>query len=241
MIRPSVLAASFILVFGLSSSAHALIPNGDFEQGDLTGYFVQEDFLDVASSPLIQNVDDGTGNRVGELSTGFTEFGVTQSSLVRDFGTLPADVQDLVFDVRFFDAGEDNDPILALGSSPEFLAAESLDPDILIVSYGSDSGGVFDLFNVTAADFRNNKSTHVEPLSNGFLRVKSDLSGLSGATNFRLYYDLRDGDDQRLSKVQLDNIDLTSVDKSVVPEPATMLLMSGGLLGFGYLRNKKLV
>ncbi len=241
MNKAFVFAASFVLVMGFNSSAHALIPNGDFESGDLTGYRVQEDFTDVPSSLFVGNVDDGTGNRVGELNTGFTASGVTTTSLVSDFGSLPADVQDLFFDVKFFDVGEDNPPILDLEFSPEIFALEVVDPDTLWVGIGTPDGlSGTNIFKLTSSGYTATPGTEVEALSNGFYRVKTDVSGLA-STNNSLFFDLYDGDDQRLSRAHVDNIDLTTVDKSVVPEPATMLLMSGGLLGFGYLRKKKLV
>lgn len=241
MNKAIVFAASFILMLGFNSSAHALIPNGDFETGDLIGYRVQEDLADVPSSIFVNNVDDGSGNRVGELITGFTASGVSTTSLINDFGSLPADVQDLFFDVKFFDVGEDNPPIFALESSPEFFALEVVDPDTLYVGIGSTDGlSGINIFQLTSTGYFAAPGTEVESLSNGFYRVKTNVSGLAPTDN-SLFFDLYDGDDQRLSKVHVDNIDYSAVDKSVVPEPATMLLMSGGLLGFGYLRKKKLV
>lgn len=241
MNKASVFAVAAILMFGFNSSAHALIPNGDFETGDLTGYKVQEDFLDVASSPLVNNVDDGSGNHVGQIDTGFTDFGVTTATLARDFGALPADVQDLFFDVRFLDMGEDIPSELDLQSSPELSLLELLDPDELQVFFVSGAVINNPSFTLRSDGFTAFPGTEVENLSNGFYRVKTDISSFAGNQESIVFFDLRDGDDQRLSRVQIDNIDLTTADKSVVPEPATMLLMSGGLLGFGYLRRKKLV
>lgn len=240
MIRPSILTASFILLCGLSSSAHALIPNGDFEQGDLSGYFAQEDFVTVPSSALVNNAALPGGGQVGQIDTGFTDFGVTTATLARDFGTLPADVQDLFFEVRFLDMGEDNPPIIDLESSPEIFALEVLDADQLTVGIGSDANNIPSLFTLNSTGFTAIAGTEVESLPNGFYRVKTNIASLAGTPDSALYFDLRDGDDQRLSRVQVDNIDI-SVDESVVPEPATMLLMGGGLLGFGYLRKKKIV
>lgn len=244
VMRKTVLLASLGLMLSFTP-AYAFIPNGDFETGDLTGYKVQEDFADVPSSPLVKNVDDGTGNHVGEINTGFTSNGVTISTIARDFGTLPADVQDLVFDIQFVDVGPDNPdnpPIFALASSPNFVALESLDPDILGVSLTTDSGNIFNFFKMTSSGYvAPYPDTQVESLSNGFLRVKTNLAGFSGAQNSTLYIDLTDGDDQRLSKVNVDNIDLTTANQAVAPEPASMLLLSSGLLGFGFLRKKKLV
>jgi hypothetical protein len=238
--RKTILMASLGLMLSFTP-AFALIPNGDFETGDLTGYRVQEDLADVPSSSLVSNVNDGTGNRVGELNTGFSSNGVSISSLVNDFGTLPADVQDLFFDVKFFDVGTDNPPIFALADSPEFLALEVLDPDMFYVGIGTPDGlAGTNLFKLTASGYTAAPGTEVEALSNGFYRVKTNVSGLAGS-NRSLFMDLYDGDDQRLSKVHVDNIDLTAANQAVAPEPASMLLIGGGLMGFGYLRKKKLV
>lgn len=242
MNKISVVVLSMILACGVCSSAYALIPNGDFETGDLSDYKVQEDFSDVASSPLVNNVDDGTGNRVGQIETGFTDFGVSTATLARDFSALPADVQDLFFDVRFIDAGKDAEEILELESSP---LLSPLDPlaihDILDVHYETDKGTLVSFFTLQASGYTQVGGTEVESLSNGFYHVRTDISGFAGTSQSTLYFDLFDANDQRLSKVQVDNIGISSIEKSVVPEPATMLLMSGGLLGFGYLRKNKLI
>ena len=240
--KKNILLTTLSLMVIFSSPAFAVnLSNGDFETGDLTGYFVQEDLTDVPSSSLVQNVNDGTGNRVGEILTGFTSNGVTTSTLARDFGTLPSDVQDLVFDVKFFDVGADNPPIFTLVSSPEFIAFDSVDQDILNVSLQSDAGTLPNFFQLSSSGFIvNNPDTQVANLSNGFYRVTTNVSSLGGSTNNKLYFDLTDEDDLRLSKVHVDNIDLTS-NQAVAPEPASMLLIGSGLLGFGYLRKKKLV
>lgn len=238
--RKTILMASLGVLLSVTP-AFALIPNGDFETGDLTGYRVQEDYTDVPSSPLVGNVNDGTGNRVGELNTGFTSNGVSISSLINDFGALPADVQDLFFDVKFFDVGEDNPPVFFLADSPEFLALEVLDLDEFSVGVGTPDGSLGNnIFKLTAFGYTAAPGTEVESLSNGFYRVKTNVSGLAGEDR-SLFMDLYDGDDQRLSKVHVDNIDLTAANQAVAPEPASMLLIGGGLMGFGYLRKKKLI
>ena len=240
VMRKTVLLASLGLLLNFTP-AYALIPNGDFETGDLSGYFEQEDFADVPSSPLVKNVDDGTGNRVGEIFTGFTSNGVTVSTLARDFGTLPADVQDLFFDIKFVDVGPDNPPIFALASSPELFDLEPVSLDRFDVSLLTDSGNL-NLIQVNSGGIISfNPSAQVENLPNGFYRVRTDLSGFSGATNSQLFFDVADEDDQRLSKGLVDNIDLASANQAVAPEPASMLLIGGGLMGFGFLRKKKLV
>ncbi|MBL8014421.1 MAG: PEP-CTERM sorting domain-containing protein [Candidatus Omnitrophica bacterium] len=238
-----------ILLIGLgvvlsASPAHALIPNGDFEKGNLDGYFVQEDFSDVPSSPLVTAAVVAPGETVGQIDTGYTQYGVTTATLARDFGTLPADVQDLLFDVKFIDQGPDDDGgIFALQAAPELLALEALDPDTLFVSFGSSSNpnALPDFFTLSATGSTNGAGTQVEALSNGFYRVRTNISSLASSNDNALYFDFRDGDDQRLSRVQVDNIDLTTLNSSVAPEPATMLLMAGGLLGAGFMRKKKIV
>jgi hypothetical protein len=239
--RKTILMASLGLMLSFTP-AFALIPNGDFETGDLTNYRVQEDFADVPSSPLVKNVDDGTGNHVGEINTGFTSTGVTTSSLISDFGTLPSDVQDLFFDVQFVDVGPDNPPIFALQSSPEFLVKDDFSADILIVAIGnSDSTIGNNIFSLTSSGYSAAPGTEVEALSNGYYRVKTNISGLAGTSNQAIFFDLNDNNDQRLSKVNVDNIDLVEANQAVAPEPASMLLIGGGLMGFGFLRKKKLV
>lgn len=234
--------ASLGLIFNLAP-AYALIPNGDFETGNLSGYVSQEDFADVPSSPLVNNVDDGTGNHVGEIKTGFSDTGVTTATLGRIFDTLPADVQDLVFDVKFFDTGFDNPPILTLASAPQFSLLSAVPSDVLTVSFLSDSGNLSPLFALNNSGYSiiDPSLTEVSALSNGYYHVKTNLSGLAGATNSAVYFDLLDEDDNRLSKVNVDNVDLTSGNQAVAPEPASMLLMGAGLAGFGYLRKKKMV
>lgn len=225
-----------------AAPAHALIPNGDFEKGNLDNYFSQEDFADVPSSPLVTAAVVAPGQTVGQIDTGFTQYGVTTATLARDFGTLPADVQELVFDAKFTDVGPDIDSgIFALKSSPELTSQEALDLDTLYVSFGNSSNPVPDLFTLSILGYNNAPGTQVESLSNGFYRVRTNISSLAGTNNNALYFDFRDGDDQRLSRVQVDNIDLKALDSAVAPEPATMFLMAGGLMGFGFMRKKKMV
>ncbi len=243
--RKTVLLAALGLMLSFTP-AYALIPNGDFETGDLTGYHSEEDFAPVPSSALVKNVDDGTGNHVGQITTGFTSDGVTTATLAADLGTLPVDVQDLFFDVKFFDVGEDktdNPPIFALKTSPNFIALESLDSDLdtLSVSFGNFGTGLPNFFNLTSSGYTADPGIEVEALSSGFYRVKTNVSGFAGTNNNGLYFDLYDGDDLRLSKVHVDNIDLTTANQAVAPEPASMFLIGSGLLGFGFLRKKKLV
>lgn len=236
-----ILIAVVLGVVLSGSSAHALIPNGDFEQGNLDGYFVQEDFADVPSSPLVTTSLISPGQTVGQIDTGYTQYGVTTATLARDFGTLPSDVQELFFDVSFADMGPDDDGGIIAAFDSELFALELFDPDTLLVSFGNSTTNLSEFFTLSGAGHTNAAGTQVETLSNGFFRVKTDISGLANTENNALYFDFRDGDDQRLSRVQVDNIDLKTLENSVVPEPATMLLMAGGILGAGLMRKKKMI
>ena len=75
----------FMLVLGslaLVPSAYAVIINGDFQTGDLQGWSIQEDYLDVLNSDLVVCTDIGSGNYVGTLLTGYTQYGIYVTSLV---------------------------------------------------------------------------------------------------------------------------------------------------------------
>jgi hypothetical protein len=237
--KKTVLMASLGLLLNLTP-AYALIPNGDFETGDLTGYTVQENFADVPSSPFVQNEEVGGGNHAAVLRTGGNA-GVTISTLGHYFPTLPADVQDLVFDVEFVTFHE-NPPILTLASSPQFDIFNAVPPDVLTVSLYTNSGSLSPFFAVDGTGFAFDANvTTVDDLGGGKYQVKTNLASLAGATNSQLYFDLLDQDDNQSSKATIDNIALTNGNQAVAPEPASMLLMGAGLAGFGYLRKKKMV
>lgn len=223
----------FILLLGFTfgpgqNSWAMFFPNGDFETGDLSGYFVQEDFSDVVSSPLANAVDDGTGNHVGELLTGFTGNGVTNITLGRDIGTMPLSSENLFFDFRVFDAGDD------AGGGSNFI-------DLLTIALLTDSGDLNPIMTADTAGYSviDPSLTSVSLLSNGFYRVNTDVSSFSGANNSRLFFDLFDDDDARLTKAWIDNLDLTLQDGSnVIPEPATLVMMGAGIISMAGLRRK---
>ena len=212
-------------------SAHAMFfPNGDFEKGDLSHWFVQEDFSDVASSPLVKAVDDGTGNHVGALFT--TSAGVKTATLGRDIGTMPAAAQDLFFDYRLFDVGPDDGGVMT--ASIPSLSSSFLDS--FTISLLTDSGDLNPILTADNAGFTviDPSLTSVNLLSNGFYHVNTDVSGLRGANNSKLFFDLADENDGRLTKAWVDNADIT-----VTPEPTTIMLLSCGLMGLMRLRKKE--
>jgi hypothetical protein len=229
--RKFFLSGILLLAFTLSSGQNSwamFFSNGDFETGDLSGYFVQEDFADVGSSPLANAVDDGTGNHVGELLTGFTGNGVTNITLGRDIGTMPLSAENLFFDFRVFDAGDD------AGGGSNFI-------DLLTIALLTDSGDLNPILTADTAGYSvlDPSLTNVSLLSNGFYRVNTNVSGFGGANNSRLFFDLLDDDDARLTKAWIDNLDLTlQEENNVIPEPATMMMLGAGFLSLISMRRK---
>ena len=224
-----LLTALLLLTFTLGSGQNSwamFFSNGDFEMGDLSGWFVQEDFSDVGSSSLVNAVDDGTGNHVGEIFTGFTSNGVTTSTLGRDIGTMPLSAQDLFFDFRVIDAGDDQ------GGGSNFI-------DLLTISLLTDSGDLNPILTADTSGFSviNPSLTNVNLLGNGFYRVNTNVSGLKGANNSKLFFDLFDDDDARLTKAWVDNLDLR-LEENVVPEPATLWMLGTGFLSIAGMRRK---
>lgn len=208
--------------------AHAFVSNGDFESGDLSGYFVQEDFADVPSSAVVKVIDDGTGNHVGEISGGFTFHNVLVSTLGRDLGTLPPFAKNILFDFKMFDVGPD----------PQ---GNGSFPDVFTASLQTDSGDITHIVDSTtiANTVGNPAHTQLTLLSNGFYSVKTDISFLQNAKNSKLFFDLLDDDDARLSKVLVDNVSVTSGGSSTAPEPSGLVLYSAGAVALFWFNRKK--
>ena len=212
-----------VIILGHPQKAHAMFfSNGDFETGNLNNWFVQEDFGDVPSSPQAAVVDDGTGNHVGALFG--TSTGVKTITLGRDIGTMPLSADNLFFDFRNFDAGPDGG--ISNLSTSSFL-------DSFTISLLTDAG---DLNPILTAD--NTGFTVIDPslttvnlLANGFYHVNTNVAGLRGADNSKLFFDLSDEIDGRLTNAWIDNLDLSEKSTSAVPEPATFVMFVGGLVG----------
>ena len=236
------LAVTFFCVAVGAAPAFALIPNGDFETGDLSGYYVQKRGVDVDFFPTVRNVDDGTGNRVGEVASGAYLESERIITLGKNFGALPSDVQDLFFDVKLFDLGPEDQGSLNLAQSPVLnpLASTST-TDYLYAVFVAD-GQNENLFILDTQTFRNRNPFLVsyQELDNGFLRVKANISQYAGSQNAKLNLYMNNTDDHINSKFQVDNIDLTSSNQAVAPEPSTIFLLGGGLAGmFWRKRNRK--
>lgn len=228
MIKTNIFAAVILVSFGIGvSPAFALIPNGDFETGDLSGYSVEKMSVPVDSYPTVKNVDDGTGNRVGEVSTGPYVSTERRITLGKDLGPLPADVEALFFDVKFFDLGPETPPGTPGASTNDSLFA------VLNVDGFNEN-----LFIMTDEIFLPRPIISSETLDNGFYRIRADLSSYAGSSNAKLQLNMNNNDDQYNARFWVDNIDVTTANQTVAPEPSTMLLLGGGLAGM-FLRARK--
>ncbi len=228
----SVILFGMVMLVGSVKGEASLLSNGDFQSGDLSGWFVQEDFTDSPGSPLVGVVNTGIGNLAAQLFSGLTSEGVTTVTLGQDIGTIPSTAEILNFDLRFFDAGKDDG-----SASFSTLAVFTPTPpgsslDALTVSLISSLGALDPIVTIDASGFSlsNPSLTTVSLLPNGFYRFSTDVSAMKDAVDAQLFFNLWDRADGRLSKAQVDNVDITLASISVVPEPGTWALLSTGLL-----------
>lgn len=237
-----------VVVIGLwATPAFAIVFNGNFETGDLSGFYIENTLQQLVDSyPTVNNVDDGTGNRVGEVRSGSP---YVQSerfiTLGKDLGALPDDVQDLFFDVKMIDLGPEDQGGVQLSESPILDPLGQRKPTDYLYAGIRVDGFNERLFSLWEPDSYSNYQPYMVSdvkLENGFQRFKVDISRYAGNQESKLMLTMINTDDGYNRKFWVDNIDLKTTNESVVPEPSTIFLLGGGLAGMlSRRRNHKKV
>lgn len=202
------LAALFHLSW-LCPSLHADLMNGDFSSG-LDGWTTEH--LDsgggtTSPSPHVQAL---AGDAV--LETQGANSGITLVSLIQSLN-IPTNAVALTFDVSFERVEVDRDD--AGGGFPDFFQGsylDSLDASFDRVLIVIDVNGPRDYTGV------------LTPLGGGKVRVATSLAGLRGRSG-DLFFDLFEDLDGFKSRATVDNVQITMVPPSQVPEPASLALL----------------
>ncbi len=212
---------AFIGSLCLSSESEAsLCINSDFQTGDLSGWKMQHSLNDVTSSELIDVTETSPGQYAASLLTGYTNYGgITSCTIYQSISLSPASTE-LTFDYRFTDMGPDTD-----GTKY---------PDCILVSYDQNDNKFTTIIEIDDTELLPKTLFPVisnSILSNGFKRISIDISNID-KENINLYIDLKDSDDGRLTKADIDNVIIP------VPEPTTVTMLLSGIL-FTYSKRKR--
>ncbi|MBN2373260.1 PEP-CTERM sorting domain-containing protein [bacterium] len=199
-----------LLLFCFARSGSAIIINGDFETGDLSGW--------LTSGPGNIFVGAYMGNHFAQMETGYDDnTGAYVTSLYQDF-VIPASPEPIKFDFHFWTSGPDYQYAMFIDALTASLCTTGGDLiDFLIID---DMGMIIDpLATVTASS-----------IFSGGYHLSLDVSGFAG--NYAtLYFDLWDEDDLANSVAKIDN-----VTANPVPEPGTILLFIIGIIGLAGFR-----
>lgn len=195
--------AVFVCLIVPNSSASIL--NGDFQNGLLSPWQIQEDFAGESTSVLAKCEEISPNQFVGTLTTGYNTRGIYVVSLLQQNLTIPGDALELVFDYQLIDRGADTS-----NGNSSFV-------DQLSVSLLSDKG---DVDPILSADKKGetlaSKVIEKVALGNGYFRVKTDVAALAGSMNTSIIFDLYDEDDGRLTMAHIDNVAF------IIPEPVSI-------------------
>jgi hypothetical protein len=156
-----------------------------------------------------------------------TQSGISLESLSQHFG-IPSTAQTLSFDVWFEQGSPDID------EGGEGYSVE----DFLWVSYVDDDAASFDK-DFLGYDYLGAYDGELEALNDfagAWFHFSSPIADLAGRFG-TLYFDLNDQDNGYNSTARIDNVVISS---NPIPEPPTLLLLGGGLIGIlGFTRWKR--
>jgi len=222
------LLTTLLLAAALPAAAVSLT-NGNFETGDLTGYFTEDDLGDPNPAVTVA-ADPGSGNHFASLDT------ASHTSFFNTLGqdlTLPPSPAVLSFDVGFSTA-VDGSTDVGMGFPDSFAVSLVTTADFLDILVVDAAGGV-------VADPGGSLPVTYDPTSTiaGFAPL-AGAGALSGAITLplpasmlgddaTLFFDLFDEEDGHRSIAAVDNIALQAAPAPAVPEPATGLLLTVGL------------
>jgi len=223
------LLATLLLGAALPAAAVSLT-NGDFESGDLTGYFTEDDTF-LPNPAITVAADPVTHNHFASLDT------ASHTSFFNTLGqdlTLPPSPSLLSFDFGFSTAG-DGSTDAGMGFPDSFAVSLVTAANFLDILVVDEAGGV-------VPDPGGSLTVAYDPTIAiaGFAPLAGGASALSGSITLllpasvlgddaTLFFDLFDEEDGHRSVAAVDNIALQAAPAPAVPEPATGLLLTVGL------------